>query len=506
MLEISRDIGDFLFALLQVPLDYILSSPWFPSWFAGKSEEEPRESSSSSGRVGSADLASSTCTKTLAEQSSVASRVPNRHHGSIRSVSDNQRSNEHPSADNPANSRASLDRHTSIKSFPPYNEHSSHDPPRYSQTLSRHNGHQIWYPPSSAYLGYEAPISTLELGTASEYHSPEWRTYPAFPSAYPPTPLPASASLPSSITRSGSDRCHVSNSAYPPIPENEQGFGEMLESVHKGCPGFVHSSSNDNKIPPGPNSYEESSDATRQLDEDTLLDDSMCSSEAGLSEDDFGTSLRTPHRPLQAMPSSAYSSVESLTSTLTTTDNNPSSLRTKTSSDSESSGSSSLAGRKRTHGVFQGKARSPFPTSHSRNATLRGKFAPPPIPQDPPQSSTSEDEDESETGGNNGSTGAKRQRVLDPLKRVSTVRPAARGVDNSRKSALSSKNPTVRNRAVTTVPQGTARTRAGSATTVSTIRSRKPIPRQVMRGGPQGVVKSSSTSSSQSGTLRGRAY
>jgi hypothetical protein len=521
MLELSRDVGDFFFAILQVPLDYILSSPWFLSWCTGKSEGEPGDSSSSI-RISSADSGTSARTSNpssipvLADHGGAVqpSRVLNKRHESVRSVSDNQHSNDRPSVNNSASLRASRDRHSksaSTTSLPAYSELPSHDPPRYSQTMSRHSGHQIWYPPTSAYpaSGQEAPISTPDLpGTPSEYHSPEWRTYPAFPSAYPPTPLPALASLPSSVTtRLASDHRLVSDSAYPPIPEDEQGFDETLEREHEGRPGSVHSSSNSNKIPPGANSCEESSDATRQPDEDTLLDDSMCSSEAGLSEDDFGASLRTPHRSPAAMLPSAYSSVDSLTSALTTAEN-ASFLRTKSSSDSLGSGSSSLAGRKRTHAGFQRNARSTLPTPHSRNATLRGRPAPPPIPQDPPQSSTSEDEDESEVGDDD-TTKAKRQRVLDPLKRKSTVRPAAGGLGNARKSVLSSRNATVRSRAITTASQGAARTRPGSAMTInSTIRGRKPTPasRQVMRGGLQGVVKSSSTSSSQSGTLKGRAY
>lgn len=507
-MELSRDIGDFSFALFQVPLDYILLSPWFPSWCTGKSEEEPVESSSA--RISSAASGSSTRTSnhssipTLVHHSSAVppSRALNRYHGSVRSVSDDQRSNGRPSV-NPTQSRASRDRHsdsTSTTSLPAYSEHPSRDP-RYSQTLSRHNGHQIWYAPASAYPtpGHDSPISTPDLlGTAPEYHSPEWRTYPAFPSAYPPTPLPVSASLPTPITtRSGTDHRLVPDSAYPPIPEDEQGFGEMLEREHEGRPGSVRSPSNSRKSPPGVDRYEENSDATRRPDEDTLLDDSMCSSEAGLSEDDFGASLRTPHRSPGGIPSSAYSSVDSLASAPTAVDS-ASFLRTKRSSDSLSSGSSSLAGQKRTHGVFQGKARNTLPTSHSRNATLRGRPAPPPIPQDFLQSSTSEDEDEGQVGDDGGSATAKRQRVLDPLKRKSTVRPAARGVGNAHKGVLSSRNATVRTRAVRTVSQATARTRTGSATTInSTIRGRKPIPasRQVMRAAPQGVIKSSSTSS-----------
>ena len=512
MLELSRDIGDFFFALLQVPLDYILSSPWFYFWHTGELEEEPGKSSSST-HISSADSGSSTYTSShsnipIPADRSVAvgtSRVQNKRPGSVSSISDNQCSSGRPSVNN---SRICHDRYSesaSTISLPAYSEHPSHDPPRYSQTLSRCNGHQIWYPPASAYppSSQEVPIATLDLpGTAPEYHSPEWRTYPAFPSAYPPTPLPASASLPSSVTRrSDNDRRVASDSAYLPIPEDEQGFGEPLGRQHEGHPGSVHSSSHGNKIPPGVNSYEPSDAATRQPDEDTLFDDSICSSEPGLSEDDFGPSLRTPHRSPEAMPSGPYSSVDSLTSALTTTDN-ACSLRTKTSSDSLSSGSSSLAGQKRTHG---GKARNTFPTSQSRNATLRGRPVPPSILQDPLQSSPSEGEDESELGDDDSSAKAKRQRVLDPLKRKSTVRPVVKGMGSPRK-ALPSRSATARGRAVATASQATLRSRAGSIATNSTIKGRKPklVSRQVIRGGPQGVIKSSSTSSSHSGTLKGR--
>ncbi|KAF9238777.1 hypothetical protein BU15DRAFT_47356 [Melanogaster broomeanus] len=46
-LEVTRDIGDFLFALLQVPLDYMLSLCWSPSWHTGELDAALGESSSS---------------------------------------------------------------------------------------------------------------------------------------------------------------------------------------------------------------------------------------------------------------------------------------------------------------------------------------------------------------------------------------------------------------------------------------------------------------------------
>lgn len=512
MLELSRDIGDFLFALLQVPLDYILSSPWFSFRRTGELEEVPDESPPSA-RISSVDSGGSTRGSSQSNISipadhpvgAWASRVQIKRHGSARGVADNQHSNGRPSVNSLPNSRISLDRRSKsayTTSLPVYDEHPSHDSPRYSQTLC--------YSPAPAHPASspKAPITTLDLSrTAPEYHSVEWRTYPAFPSAYPPTPLPASASLPSSVARrSDNDRRVVSDSAYPSIPEDEQGFGELLGRQHEGHPGSVHSSSDSNDIPSGVHGYEISRDAPRQQDEDTLLDDSMCSSETGLSEDDFGASLRTPHRSPEAMPSGAYSSVDSLTSALTTTDN-ACSLRTRISSDSLSSESSSLAGRKRAHGTFQGEARNTLQTSQYQNATLRGRPAPPSILKDSLQSNSSEDEGESQPG-DDGGTKVKRQRVLDPAKRKSTVRPVLRVMGSARK-ALPSRSTTARSRAVATASQATLQSRAGSGTTNNTnMRGRKStlVPRQVMRGRAQEVVtKSSSTSSSQSGTLKGRA-
>ena len=517
ILEISRDLGDFLFALLQVPLDYILSSPWL-SWSNGESEEETGKLSSTA-PINLADSESSTRTSShpdiqiSAEYSTAmqTSRMQNKHYGSVRSISDNLHSNGAPSA-NSSDPQAFRDRHlksASSTSLPAYSEHPSHDPTQYSQTLSGRNRYQIWYPPASTCppSSQHAPIATLDLpGTAPEYHSPEWRTYPAFPSAYPPTPLPASASLPSSVTsRSDNDHHVIADFAYPPIPEDEQGFGELPERQHKEHPGFVHNSGNSNRIPSGVIDYVPGHDSTQQEDEDTLLDDSICSSEAGLSEDDFGASLRTPHHFPKAMPFGAHSSADSLVSTLAAA-GNTTSLRTRKSSESLSSGSSSLAGQKRAR-AFQGKARSAFMISQSQNGTLRGRVAPPVIPQDPLQSS--EGEDESEPNGDDDSTKVKRQRVLDPLKRKSTVRPALRGMQmGGARKALPSRSATARPRPLATASQATTLpSRAGTVTANnSTIKGRKPLSRQIVHGGPQGVVKSSSTSSSRSGTSSGRVH
>ncbi|KAI0751096.1 hypothetical protein C8Q80DRAFT_1098929 [Daedaleopsis nitida] len=68
--------------------------------------------------------------------------------------------------------------------------------------------HQIWHPPASAYaedlpLNPHSGLPTppierqQQFEAASPTGSDDWRQYPPFPSAYPPTPLPASSRLPS---------------------------------------------------------------------------------------------------------------------------------------------------------------------------------------------------------------------------------------------------------------------------------------------------------------------
>ncbi|KAG9317340.1 hypothetical protein JVU11DRAFT_1539 [Chiua virens] len=510
-LELSRDLGDFFFALLQVPMDYILSLPWYSFWRT-KELEKPGESTcdtcisaADSGSSARASNHSSIPVLTGHRSAMQTSRVLNGRYGSLRSISDNQYLNGRPSVINSASSETYHDRHprsASATSLPAYSEHPSLDPPRYSQTLSR-DGHQIWYPPASVHSTSSQEAFPSEIATALECCSPEWRIYPAFPSAYPPTPLPAAASLPRSVTLLSGGNPFVSDPAYPTILEDEQDFCKPLGTQHEEHPGSVQGPSND-KV--GVTIYGEVGDASQQLDGDTLHDDSMWSSEAGLSEDDFGASLRTPLRSPGAISFSARSSVDSLTSPLITA-GHVLPLSAKSSSDSLSSGSSSLAGRKRTHGASQGKDWSTLRPPQSHNATLRGRPVPLPIVQDSAQSSAS-DEGERQNGDGDDSTKAKRQRTLDPLKRKSTLRPVVRGVGNARKSSLPSRS-VARGHSVTTVSQATIRIKTGSVSTnSSTIKARKAnlVSRQVMRGGPQGVSKTSSTSSSQSGTLKGRPY
>jgi hypothetical protein len=531
ILELTRDIGDFLFALLRVPLDYILSLCWSPSWHTEELDTALGESSSNT-------YISTSCVATLVKPYGAAqapSRVENKRPGSVRSMTDNRRRTNQSTIGTAPSRLSSGERYSksaSTTSLPRYStEASSQDPPRYSQTLPRHSRHQGWYPPASAHnndnrnflasnqelgvMSASTPdLGHASLGTAPEYHTPEWRTYPAFPSAYPPTPLPASTSLPTTMTGRSPDGVYYrpSDVAYPPIPEDpavEEGFRESLGSQRESNPSSACSTSDDTTSQSGVYDHKDDGNVTQERDDDTSCNGSEDDSHTGLSEDNFNATLRTPYRslpPTEDADSGVDSSVDSLTSALTTTDNT-SSLRTRASSESLSSDSSSVAGQKRSYPAVHGKARTTR-VSHSRNATLRGRPAPVPVRRDPLQSSASNtpDEDDSEYTDDSG-VGAKRRRVLEPSQRAATVRPVARGTGNTHKATLPTRGASSARGRVVSRMMPRSRGRPVSAVSSSTIRGRgaAPVSRQASRGEAQGVFKISSTSSSQSGTLRGKA-
>ena len=104
-----------------------------------------------------------------------------------------------------------------------------------------------------------------------EYQSDEWRSYPAFPSVYPPTPLPALASLPSPVAWSKLER------HYPPILESALDFHLSLEQQSelkhpssvcgssKQCSNLSRVHSQHNLGKPGSESGDESRDIGSQL-------------------------------------------------------------------------------------------------------------------------------------------------------------------------------------------------------------------------------------------------
>ncbi|KAI6003621.1 hypothetical protein EDD15DRAFT_2359922 [Pisolithus albus] len=247
-LEIVHDVGDFLFALLQVPMGYVRST-WPLAWPTEESDivhDCPSSVSQENlGELTNVTQHSSTTTIQILPKAFEAVQTPrNTRSTSVRSVSDSRRR---------LNSRQSIYASTAVSSthysnsassvnLPEYNAYlPSHEPPQYSQILPR-GKNQNHSPPISAHRndvlgGSSAPgfARSLSYHPVREYQSDEWRVYPAFPSAYPPTPLPALASLPSPVARSKSD------SHYPPIPEDTRDCHVPLEQCDElKYPSSVH--------------------------------------------------------------------------------------------------------------------------------------------------------------------------------------------------------------------------------------------------------------------------
>ncbi|KIL00534.1 hypothetical protein PAXRUDRAFT_193902 [Paxillus rubicundulus Ve08.2h10] len=269
---------------MRVPLDYILSLCWSPSWHTGELDtalgESPSNTCISSVGSGSSTPANSNSyVATLVKPYAAvqAPRVEHKRPGSVRSTTDNRRrSNQSTIGTVPSrlSTREGNSKSASTTFLLQYGaEVSSQDPFRYSQTSPRHSRHQGWYPPASAYdnangdfltssqelgvMSASTPdLAHASLGTAPEYHSPEWRTYPAFPSAYPPTPLPASTSLPTTMTGRSLDSVYHRpfDVAYPPIPEDpaiEEGFCESLGPQRESNPSSACSTGDDTTLQSG---------------------------------------------------------------------------------------------------------------------------------------------------------------------------------------------------------------------------------------------------------------
>ncbi|KAH7887511.1 hypothetical protein F5I97DRAFT_847497 [Phlebopus sp. FC_14] len=543
-LELGRDIGDFIFVLLQVPLDYALSL--LPKSFCQVGEPDSSFSPSSSGtRVSSNGSGnsgrtnSSSSIPTFAKPYGTAqtsSRVQSKRPGGVRSVSDNRRRSSSRRSTLEAAPGETTVRHSKSASASSLSRYSVDVPlqdPRYSRTLSMQSTHQIWYPPASVYEGEarDSLISNYEQGfppaptdvDQSSLHTQldEWRLYPPFPSAYPPTPLPATASLPQSISRASSaneqTNHRVSDISYPPIPEDpavEPDFHQSLEQqLEPTNPGSGCSSSDKSSSESGVDEQLQHVEAVQQPMDVPSEDESH----AGLSEtssiapdeDDFNVTLRTPYRSLtysETIASSALSSAESLPSqsSALTTAGNASSLRTSTSSessDSHTSDSSSKAGRKRSYIVRDIKS-TKIQSSHSRNATLRGK--PMVIRNNSVRSNTTADGDDSEQSESG--VGAKRRKVLEPTRRATHLRPAARVVNPTRRATISARGPTRTGSASSASVRSSQR--PASIINTSTIRAGRGLASRQTRSGssPDTVKRSNIPLPSQPRTLRGKVH
>ncbi|KAI0652887.1 hypothetical protein C8Q70DRAFT_691719 [Cubamyces menziesii] len=255
--------------------------------------------------------------------------------------------------------------------------------------------HEIWYPPASAFADELNPHSGLPTPPiehqAAASIADEWRQYPPFPSAYPPTPMSTSSHLSSGGPTLAAPRpVRPSDAHFTGIPEesdsdddasppSRQGFRRSLllprEPQNPGSAGGMSDEIQmkgvpQTRSPQPPTPVTTTVDDSHNLSEMIVDEDDTYMDE---EENDFNVTLRTPHprkhNEAEGMlsddemitpPPSAIAFTMSLDSqvshfsrstALSTTDNG-SSLRTRTTSISTTPPSSvpdavSLAGRKR---------------------------------------------------------------------------------------------------------------------------------------------------------------
>ncbi|TFY67646.1 hypothetical protein EVJ58_g1481 [Rhodofomes roseus] len=235
--------------------------------------------------------------------------------------------------------------------------------------------YERWYPPTSAYAdrsGSGLPTPPADSPPPFEAvqaeilaADAEWRQYPDFPAAYPPTPLQTAApSLP------GADGLVAPEDAGESDEEDEDGEGNA--TVRQGFRRslllpreFMNPDSagdlSDEHEQPGIQSTEVHSDNGMDIDAHGDEDASMGSSDGQSepdSEDDFDVTLRTPRRMrvrsktrddtikarrnVYGLATTSAESLASNSTKLSTTDNG-SSLRTMTRTNSEASHSSRLS-------------------------------------------------------------------------------------------------------------------------------------------------------------------
>ncbi|KAG1752518.1 uncharacterized protein EDB91DRAFT_521326 [Suillus paluster] len=488
MLDLARDIGDFLFALSQVPLNYVLSLSSGLSWHTEENESATDISGISASGLNATRSSSYSNIPMAAKAYTTVDanpRAADRRPVTIRSVSDNRArpKSRQPSVEyyegTSLERRVRYSKSSSMTTLPHYPNNTVgrvHARPATSST--RKAAYQIWHPPPSAHeeerrrsrlsVGRSgiANASTPNLMTpppavvVSEPPDEDWRGYPAFPSAYPPTPLPTSHSLPGT-TPSRQDDCNDSPPAQAtvisPILEDtlnhNQDFDVSLQQAHEPTSPSSSSCSSDEssslpRVHPGVDGFQ-SSGGVRSQDEDAYTD---------VDDDDFDVTLRTPYRASpSSVASNASSSAASLHSTLTTNDN-ASSLRTSNSSESirsfHTSGSAYYAGQKRSY---------PTITRSQTNTTIRGKVTAAASYKNDLDSGPGEtDDDDEDIDSEDSGVGAKRRKVLEPTRRTTHLRPIAKPTTNVRKPPLTTRNLPASARGKVVAPAQKNRTRGGS--------------------------------------------
>jgi len=487
LLDLARDIGDFLFALSQVPLNYVLSLSGLP-WHTEENESAAESLETSASGTSTTRFSSNipTASKIYA---SVESNplVMEKRPAPIHSVTAD-RIPRRPPVDSYESTRGRRSKSASVTTL-------SHYP---SNTVGRVNArpvsnnprmaaYQIWHPPPPAYeeeprrsrlsvgqsgIANASTPDPIQPGTPppavpptepTAVHSEDWRLYPAFPSAYPPTPLPAAHSLPGTIPSGQDDTPPARVTSIPPIPEDAINRSQDFDvSYEYARPSSSGSSSDESSNLSGSHAGLE---RFRSSDQKGIVGNQDESEEIEDEEDDFDVTLRTPYR--SSVASNASSSAASLPSVLTTNDN-ASSLRTISSSESTHSyDSSAHAGRKRSYPSVTVKGRATI-VGMPKHAT---KVATATSYKNDLDSGASDSGDHGhDTDSDDTGAGAKRRKVLEPIRRTTHLRPTAKPATNIRRPALAAKNPPGPSRGKVIAPAHRTRNRGSSRGASQTVR------------------------------------
>ncbi|KAF8632317.1 hypothetical protein AX15_001940 [Amanita polypyramis BW_CC] len=217
--------------------------------------------------------------------------------------------------------------------------------------------HEIWYPPPSAYEeddGEYRNITQKLQGTSSTFTNSdassvqqvdEWRQYPQFPAAYPPTPLVTLMRL-SSKSGNSDD---TTRAALPKIDDmSRQDFRQSLLPPSKTTDPGLDGALSDEELNAGVHETKDDDDRATLIDPDASMGDSSTLDEE--EEDEFNVTLQTPipahvltktflHAPRMTSRTTSLATTTSVGSRSTglSTAENGSSLRTRTSLDSLSS-------------------------------------------------------------------------------------------------------------------------------------------------------------------------
>ncbi|KAK2465933.1 hypothetical protein APHAL10511_001574 [Amanita phalloides] len=245
----------------------------------------------------------------------------------------------------------------SLSRFMPKENSRPYTPPSQDENSNTTRKHEIWYPPPSAYQeddedtdGIPIPQRTVtsslmdsEVTLVTVEQVDEWRQYPRFPAAYPPTPVVTITRLAPKSTALGID------SSLPKIDEvSKQGFQQSLSPPPETTNPDSDGDLSDERLDPGVHEMMEDDDRTATPDNyDVSMTESSFLDED--EEDEFNITLQTPiltraiikptfhgSKMTSRSTSLATTSVRSLSTGLSTVENG-SSLRTRTSLDSLSS-------------------------------------------------------------------------------------------------------------------------------------------------------------------------